>query len=442
MKFHFSPEEPHSNFCLKHPPDVSARCRFPQPKGLHLLLHLLLHSHRSYWGEGVNGLTYLRNKAQRAQFVEFYHHLKDSRSQLHQIDEALGRGDRTWRNAATANAVVAVVEGLETELGQQHAGYAKRCLLDNKLNIDPVGFELSHNASPMPSPEWNSYGYYSVDDIYDLVYAYDLLIESYRSNSPDSGITAIEDLKIRDQLARWVAVNLQEYRGYEGDTENRQQVASGPSKGMWDFARHSGSAIIAMAMPDYSTPYYGVSRAEGLVDVGSEGVPFEGAPRTWQDIYQTGGTSLSPTPGQRVKFDHLDGGLITEDGFFYDRISYFSYGLMGHCFEKFAMSSAAVLGQRYPYLEKAFERATAGTLKGLKVRGESDAEEKYFPTVLIANAYFEDLAPAVIEAIEKQPKELEDGSTNPLHLDHLLYSRGAFGFVWYDNLWESHSLKK
>ncbi|MBF0197540.1 MAG: hypothetical protein HQL32_07510, partial [Planctomycetes bacterium] len=394
-----------------------------------------VHSGKLLWGE-TSGLSVLKEKVKREPYATHYKWLRDDYLDLESVDD-LNQGQRLWQNNALSYALVAMIEGVDSTLGLKYAKAAKKCLLDNKLSIDPVGFELNHNFAPMPSAEWSTYGYYSVNNVYDVLYAYDLLIHSFLSTEITGGITPIEELKIRDSLARWVAVNLNELRGYEGDLEENKQPDPSLKIGMWDFARHSASALTAICMSDYESNYYGVSGYNGSLN--QDKWPFEDQALTWKDIYEGHSGTLSQTPGKRIHFNHLEGGLITTEGLFADRIDYYSYHLLGHCLQKFAVSSVATIGKRYEYLEKSFKLAVQGKLKGLKVSTASDSEERLFPLLLLSNEYFPDIADDIIDSLKDQPDYLEDGSRNKKSLSHLLYESLPYGLIFHDDLWASRA---
>ena len=355
-------------------------------------------------------------------------------------DRQLGRGGRDWVSAALINALVACFDGVEArapKAGRSYAGYAKWMLLDNKLNLDPVGFELSHNFAAMPTAEWNTFGYYSVNDVYDAAFAYDLLISIYRADKAPGGITPIEDLKIRDSLARWIAVHMFEFRGFEGVPLQYQQPDAKPGVGMWDMARLTGAAVAAMAMPGYDTPYYGTSGFDGKKACHKD-LPFKDQAFTWKELFIDADQPVAPTPRLRRRFNQLDGGLVTRDGHFFDRPGYYSYHLMGHCFMILANTAKITTGKTYPCLEKSFHRAIAGTLEGKKINTPDDHGPKQYVQVLLVNPRFPKVSEAIRKFVKDQPPKLPNGGRNDNALGFLMYQSKPYGLLWYQDDWHMH----
>ncbi|MEK7412108.1 MAG: sigma-70 family RNA polymerase sigma factor [Planctomycetota bacterium] len=349
------------------------------------------------------------------------------------IDAILGRGSRNWVSAALGNAFIAKIEGPEakTPTGTRtFASYAKHVLLDNKLSFDPVGMELNHNFAPMPTAEWNAYGYYVVNEVYDLALAYDLLISFYRADQAPGGITPIEDLKIRDLLAHWIAIQTYELRGFESAP---WPPRADPGVGMWDTARLSGAAVAAMAMPGYDTPYYGTSGFDGKSTAKHQGIPFTGQAFTWKELFIDANQEVATTPRLCRRFNQLDGGLITANGQFFDRRDYFANPLMGHCFQILANTAVRTCGKRWPLLERAFAHAAAGLLEGGKVADASDKGPAMFALPLIVNHQFPAIANLMRDNIDKQPVNYDNGRRNVNSRGYILYTVGVLGLIWYQD---------
>lgn len=352
------------------------------------------------------------------------------------IDKTLGRGGRGWVGGAMVNALVAHFDGVQAKAPnatQSYAAYAKRVLLDNKLNLDPVGFELAHHADPIPTPEWNYFGYWVVNEVFDLAFAYDLLIGSYRSDQTPGGITPIEDLKIRDGLAHWIAVQLLDLRGCEGSNERERQPAAGSGDGMWDTARLCGAAAAAMAMPAYDTAYYGTSGFDNTTRARHTDVPFVGQAFTWKELFIDADQPVAATPKLRRRFNPFDGGLIKADGNFHDRSPYFSYPLMGHCFVNLANTAKLTCGKTWPYLDKAFQRALEGTLEGGKVTHPSDKGGKRHILAELVNPRFPVLGAQTQAFIAKEPPTGADGKRNLNSAKAQLEETFPFGLLWYQD---------
>ncbi len=380
----------------------------------------------------------IRKRLTREPYKAAYAMLRGRWAAQGKADAILGRGHRDWVAAALTNAFIARIEGVAHKAPGAKASYAahaRKMLLDNKLNIDPVGFEMNHNFDPMPTPEWNTFGYYSVNPVFDAAFAYDLLISFYkRSPKNPGGITPIEDIKIRDQLARWICVNLQDLRGFEGGPVKNQKPDPSAQKGMWDMARLCGAAVAAMAMPTYDTPYYGTAGFDGKKAT-HPNTPFR-TPITWRDIFVRVKVPLSATPGMRRRFNHLDGGLVTRDGQFRDRRGYYSYHLMGHCFQLLANVMKLRGYRTYPYLERSFARANEGTLEGLKINHPDDRGGRQYPQLLLVNPRFGGISAPALKYLRSQLPKLPTGQRNKAHFDFQMYLTKPYGFIFFQDDWE------
>ena len=395
------------------------------------------------WADEV-AFAALKARLQREPYKGAWKSLRTRWNGQQAAEKRLGRGARDWVGAALTNALVARILGPEAKASDKsprsYAAYAKWMLLENKLTIDPVGFEMSHNFAPMPTAEWNTFGYYAVNTVYDAAFAYDLLISFYRADQAPGGVTPIEDLKIRDALARWTAVQVQGLRGYEGEMIRRnqfqgQQASAKPQTGMWDMARLSGAAICAMAMPSYDTPYYGTSGFDGRKARYTD-LPFAGQAFTWKELFIDADQPVAPTPKLRRRFNHLDGGLITEDGHFRDRPGYYSYALMGHCFMILANAAKISCDKEWPYLEKSFGRAIDGTLEGKKINSPGDKGPRRYLQILLVNSRFPNVANKIRDFVAKQTPKRENGRRNDNDIGFQMYLTRPYGLIWYQDDWD------
>lgn len=191
------------------------------------------------------------------------------------------KGHRRWafgsyfttNTAADINAFAALIKGWDskpTDATKSYAQYAKGMLLENVLNLDPVGIYTSTSSMPAPMTENRGAGYYFVTNTYSTAIAYDLLIAHYRSNQHPDGITPIEDYFIRDMLGSNALNTFTSFRVAE--------------VGLWGTALASGVLMSGLAMPDYDTPYYGTAGYNGTTNATHLWTPFPDDVFTWKQV--------------------------------------------------------------------------------------------------------------------------------------------------------------
>lgn len=369
------------------------------------------------------------------------------------IDQVYRQGLRQGAEFALRNALVVAMEGAEAR--PEHAAYAKKALLDSQLNIDMVGSEVPTGQIPNPSRELFYHGYYAVDAVYDKALAYDLLIKYYRASEHAGGITPIEDYKLRDLLAAYNFEMMKWLGGFSCVADSPTSCASAPNlaplDGMWDFAQYTGAVMAAMAMPAYDSAYFGTSGYDGA-QASHLWAPYPDFPASWRDVFLTytdqddsaAKARVYGYPNQQRLFNHLNGGLITKEttpvnrrltngtliteiapGAFSDRISYYSYGLMGHTFQFLAIINKLKFNLTYPWLELSFEHANDGTLFGLKINDDGDLDPQHFWQYLLINEYFPNIAPGAEAYLPLSPEQRFQYLTSP------------YGLIWYNPDWNN-----
>lgn len=259
-----------------------------------------------------------------------------------------------WRNALAAK-----YRGWTTNAtgkSQSSALYAKQMLMDNDRTIDPVGFEINHNGRGIPARELFYRGYYDMKATFSLAYAYDLLIANFKSTQYTGGITAVEDYYLRDCLAQ-CAMDAMMTEG------NYTMQVYGPTAGhMWGTARNVGGLVVALAMPNYSTPYYGTSGFDGNTTVYAY-TPFPNTPLTWKKVFSDNDATLVGYPDLHYRFgvEELE---LTSDSKFCDKVGYFANTLMGDIFAQAINMAGLHTGKSYPRAQQAFLNNANGTLLG------------------------------------------------------------------------------
>jgi hypothetical protein len=241
--------------------------------------------------------------------VSFETFLSDWYQGLPAGDPSNTRG--TWRasadvaSKALSNSFAAAIKGAD----HATAAIAKSRLL-RLGRLEPVGFESNINSATPAKDFMNELGQ-TMELFGDAGVAYDLLASFYRKSQAPGGMTPIEELTIRDGLAK-VAKSMLQFRDNCG-------AQSGGGDAHWAHGYELAVGMIAMAMPSYRTPYFGVSGADGtsvndLVDSkGKYWNPFPGQGVTW---HAAATDSQVPTPGYpdirdpfRAEF------IVTDEGY-------------------------------------------------------------------------------------------------------------------------------
>ena len=150
---------------------------------------------------------------------------------------------------ALNNALVLAVEGPTTPAGSAVAQPLKQRLLWMS-RLEPIGFECTIDAIT-PAKDYLSELGQTEEQWVDAAIAYDIAAGFYRSTQDPGGLTPIEELLARDGLAK-VAKSLLQFR-------DNYHAASGGGDTHWALGYELSLGAIALAMPTYKTPYYGVS---------------------------------------------------------------------------------------------------------------------------------------------------------------------------------------
>ncbi len=170
-------------------------------------------------------------------------------------------------------------------------------ILDNALNIDPVGVE-GDLASAQPSKEWCYAGYYGFHGPWCVALAYGLLSPIFTSAASPYGLTPVEWFKVREMLGGF---------GLYDAIRDTVPVAGGINAGgfsqaMWPTAYKVGRLAAAAVMPEYHSPVFGTSGAPG----GSQPTPalftpFPGQQLSWWDAAGKKTVSNPGTPNLYCK---------------------------------------------------------------------------------------------------------------------------------------------
>ena len=90
-------------------------------------------------------------------------------------------------------------------------------------------------------------------------------------------------------------------------------------------------------------------------------------------------------------------------------------------------------GKSYPYLEKSFSRAIAGTLEGKKINSPDDRGAKQYLQLLLANPRFPEVALPIRDFVREQPPKRPDGRRNDNHIGFQMYLTRPYGLLWYQD---------
>ena len=188
------------------------------------------------------------------------------------------RGESGRARAALNHAFSAVMKDWKVDGGTDHGYIAKRNLL-RFYTAEPLGIEV-YLSTTGGSPDLTPLGQEWLDN-YVAPLAYDLLAAGYRrSEANPRGMSPIEELKIRDNLAQ-LAKLWQQFRFHMA-----AGVGSGSSH--WELGYGLVAMTTALAMPSYDTRYYGTSGANGA-EAGNKWAPYpDEALSWWENLVRTG----------------------------------------------------------------------------------------------------------------------------------------------------------
>lgn len=155
--------------------------------------------------------------------------------------------------------------------------------------MDPIACEGGKGRMGGPSQERCMYSDARV--VLSLPAAYDLLFPYTQENGYEHGMTAIEHIKIRDNLASEAAI-LSKYP--ETWATNFWETRHLIDNSVRDVQLEATTALIAMGLPSYDTAYYGTSGADGNTPATHLYAPLPDAPLAWSALHFNG-TVTHPT---------------------------------------------------------------------------------------------------------------------------------------------------
>lgn len=319
-----------------------------------------------------------------------------------------------YGGAAINNAFVALVEGWTYTASGKSKSFARYALEKvmghNAARVDPVGYEANHASGAHPSTEMTGAGYLCSGDLISTAAAYDLIAANFRSDQVADGMTPVEDYYIRDKLAA---------SAYLAMFWNGNFI--GINTGMWGTAINVAAIVIALSMPSYSSPLYGVSGYSGSATP-EAWTPFPDTPLTWKQVF-TDRVAASAYPNLAYRFDPETDDLIRADGSWGGpNLGY--YSLMRQTYDTLLNISAIYGLGPWPRAELSASRSIAGTMVG--TLGGAGG---YYNRALVGNAKFPVLGPASVaqcKARNEEPTMIAGGG-----------GLGIWGIIWYDDELES-----
>ena len=144
--------------------------------------------------------------------------------------------------------------------------------------IDPLGCESAKGRTGGPSVERCMYS--GARAVPNIPVAYDLLFQFTKENGYQNGMTSIQHIKIRDNLAGEAAILLKYPLTWPDNFWTNIRYADASVR---NVELESYYTLIGMAMPGYNSPYYGTSGADGTF-ANYLNAPFPDAAVAWTDL--------------------------------------------------------------------------------------------------------------------------------------------------------------
>lgn len=385
------------------------------------------HGHR-LWGNSTE-LARIQARLSRAPYASAWSTLRTNDSYLaHAMWDANGRTGHRWPWFLTSpywtssdiamggfswnDAFIALTLGWTATKSGESKSYGQyaleKVLAHNWARVDPVGYEANHSAGPHPSTERIGAGYRVVNAIFQAAAAYDILAGHFRSDQVAGGMTAIEDLYIRDTLANAVVTTLQWHGNY-----------TGTSPGMWGTSHGIASLMVATMLPSYSTPYYGTSGFDGNTTV-YPWTPYPSDAFTWEQIFRQRVAPTTGYPNLAYRFDPQSSDMWLENGnWAYVNLGYAD--LMRPPTDILLNLSKLFSVGPFERIEMGAAKAIAGTLYGGVDATAGPAKQT---RTQLGNNKFLTLGPQAVAAVKADTVKPETTA---------ILEAGIGGLVWYDD---------
>lgn len=197
-------------------------------------------------------------------------------------------GWRSGAGSASASLDEAFVAAVDGFAASPAPALSAKIRLLRLARLQPVGAEIDINQHSPGKDYINELGQ-TLQLYTDAAVAYDLLADGFRSTEHPDGMTPVEELIIREGLAEIAHAIL-------GRMWPSYSATIGGGDTHWAHAYDFTIGTIALAMPTYSTPWYGVSGADRVTrnDHADRWNPFPEQAVTWWEAVTD---PLVATPG-------------------------------------------------------------------------------------------------------------------------------------------------
>ncbi len=378
------------------------------------------------WDNGEVGIQRVRDRLGREPYAGTYNNLLTKPLHHRRTDpyaSEIYTGDR-WcgiRMHLLASAFPLLMEDFDPQFAYYEAcaAFLRNAMLDTFMNLDPIGLEGNWNKGK-PCHEILHEGYYAVTRPLANALAYDWVIKDLRYPQHLHGFTAVEDYKLRDNLAAFANWTMVAATGTGVD-------ANGFNIGMWDGAWQHGLGIIAAVMEDYDTDLYGTSGAPGgTFNAPRPWTPYPDYPHTWWEVLNNKTIPIPGTPNLGKRSTYW--GLLNENYQWADRRGYWGQDMMGWLHYLTMNFRANFDGYHFPHLDEGVKRiAEGGQVMPLKDAHEGALE---FYTAMMVNHHFPQIAPVELYKLNLNSEIYEK------NIGFSLYVRGALGLCTYEDDWD------
>jgi hypothetical protein len=325
-----------------------------------------------------------------------------------------------WSNASI-NALDAVInnnwDSIPSGFSQTRGWFSKAALLDNCTTWDQVGVENEQHAGTvgdhesLASRENIFRGYYDVRSMADMAFLYDLVVANYRDDQYANGLTAIENIKCRDDIARCISEQI-----FVGQMAS-PNVFSAP--GMWDTARCLAALAMCYVIPTYSRPVFGTCGLDGNTTTYTY-CPFPVDTLTWKKVLIDNNATLGSWPNYRFRMG-IEGILCSPTGVWGNRQDYVNYALMGTAM-LFGINTSKINNPSllWPDFDQMMLACANGTLTG------TDPGTLQLTEPTAYNYRFPLSAALGIAYTATQPSGGQSANTT-------MQSSGIYGLLWWDS---------
>jgi len=376
------------------------------------------HPKNIMWADAGTGLPEIRDRITREPYATEYDRFLNNpftHRRTSPYTSTLMTGERWAGGPATPSSFPLLMEGFDTH--PECSEFLYKAMLDTWMNLDPVGLEGIWSLNS-PTREICSQGYANAGTPLGVALSYDWVIKTMRAGSHPHGFTAIEDYKIRDNLAAFC--NWTAYTYCKPGSAN----ADGYSVGMWNGAWTHYAAMIAAIINNYDSDLYGTSGAPGGVyNAPRPWTPFPDHPMTWWNVYNDKNALIYGYPNLQMRGTFW--GLLNENYEWADRTPY--WGVLAKFYYRTMNFRHNFDGYHYPHLDQAIKMiAEGGQVYPLKW----NEGPLHHCSAQMVNRNFPEIA-AIMDAM------LSAGTTvAEENYPNSMWSNGVWAICLYDDQWD------